>query len=149
MILKPYVWVVDSIERKFPKSLWVKEVVGNIRYRIKMQDNEPTSGSSSDFELNDIGNKPIKLSAYHGSYVLLDFWASWCTPCINEMPHTIEIQNKYSEKGLKVITISIDKNKEVWLKAIEKHNMQNLINLHDEKGDAARAYNVSYVPLTV
>ena len=147
--LNPYVWLADSAEKRFPKSCWIKEVTGSIRAKAKKYNNVANGGASSNFELKDAGNMVVRLLDYRGSYILLDFWASWCRPCINEMPKTIEIQKKYGGKGLKVITISIDKDKQAWLKAIEKHQMQNLVNLHDEKGDAAKAYHVSYVPLTI
>ncbi len=142
-------WVADTLEKRFPKSVYIKEQVDNFRKKVERNNKIAVEGLAPYFKLPDIKKQVYRLSNYLGNYVLLDFWASWCTPCIKEMPKTIEFKKKYADKGLKVITISIDKDKGVWLKAIEKYNMQGLINLHDEKGEAARAYNVSYVPLTV
>jgi thiol-disulfide isomerase/thioredoxin len=147
--LENYSWVVDSLEKRFPKSLSIKEVVGYYKKKLSYINEVPSKGRALQFSAGTINNKTAKLIDYKGNFLLLDFWATWCTPCIKEMPNTIEIQKKYADKGLKVITISIDKNRQAWLAAIEEHNMQSLINLHDEKGEAAKAYNVSYVPLTV
>lgn len=72
-----------------------------------------------------------KLSDYIGShkYTYFNFWASWCTPCIDEIPALNEIYSKYRDKGVQLISISIDENKDAWLTAIKKHNIQGL-HLH-------------------
>ena len=147
--LSPYLWLADTLEKHFPKSYFVKEQVRKVRQNAISYSQIASSGPAPTFELTNKNNQMVSLSNYRGKYVLIDFWASWCAPCIKEMPQVIEIQNKYASKGFKVLSISIDKDKQAWLKAIEKHQMQNLVNLHDEKGEAAKAYHVSYVPLTI
>ncbi len=57
--------------------------------------------------LNDQGDT-VKLSDYAGKVIILDFWATWCPPCRQEIPHFIELQNEYGEKGLQVIGVSVD-----------------------------------------
>jgi cytochrome c biogenesis protein CcmG/thiol:disulfide interchange protein DsbE len=61
-----------------------------------------------DFTLKDLSNNDVKLSAFKGKVILLDFWATWCGPCKIEIPWFIEFQNKYGKAGLQVIGISVD-----------------------------------------
>jgi thiol-disulfide isomerase/thioredoxin len=61
-----------------------------------------------NFTLKDLSNTDVKLSAFKGKVILLDFWATWCGPCKIEIPWFIEFQNKYGKNGLQVIGVSID-----------------------------------------
>jgi thiol-disulfide isomerase/thioredoxin len=61
-----------------------------------------------NFTLKDTANKDVKLSAFKGKVILLDFWATWCGPCKIEIPWFIEFQNKYGKDGLQVIGVSVD-----------------------------------------
>ncbi|PYQ85391.1 MAG: hypothetical protein DMG03_09070, partial [Acidobacteria bacterium] len=61
-----------------------------------------------NFTLKDIENKDVKLAAFKGKVILLDFWATWCGPCKIEIPWFIEFQNKYGKAGLQVVGVSID-----------------------------------------
>ena len=61
-----------------------------------------------DFELRDLANKKVKLSDFRGKVVLLNFWATWCTPCRQEVPLLVELQNKYGPDGLQIVGIDMD-----------------------------------------
>jgi len=65
-----------------------------------------------DFSLPDLQGGHLKLSAYRGRVVFLDFWATWFDPCREEIPHFIELQNKYGAQGLQIIGISMDDDPE-------------------------------------
>lgn len=60
------------------------------------------------FELKDLDGKTVKLSDFKGKVVLLNFWATWCPPCREEIPDLIALQNKYRDKGLVVLGVSLD-----------------------------------------
>lgn len=61
-----------------------------------------------DFTLPQLNGQPLTLSSYRGKVVLLDFWATWCVPCREETPHLVELQQKYGDRGLQVIGVSMD-----------------------------------------
>jgi thiol-disulfide isomerase/thioredoxin len=61
-----------------------------------------------DFTLLQLSGQPLRLSAYRGKVVLLDFWATWCVPCREETPHLVDLQQKYGDRGLQIIGVSMD-----------------------------------------
>jgi len=64
---------------------------------------------ASEFVLNDINGRKVRLSTFKNKVIVLNFWATWCPPCRMEIPHLIQLQKEYSSKGVQVIGISVDK----------------------------------------
>ena len=100
------------------------------------------------FTQNDPDGKPISLSDFKGKYVLVDFWASWCYACRLENPNVVKAYNIYHEKGLEVLSVSLDKTKEAWLKAIKKDGMpwNHVSDLKYWKNEVAVMYDIKAVP---
>lgn len=91
----------------------------------------------------------VKLSDLRGKYVLLDFWASWCSPCRGENPNLVSNYNKYKAKGFTVYQVSLDKTKDAWEMAIKKDGLGAWTHVSDLKyWDCAPAkeYNVRGIP---
>lgn len=65
-----------------------------------------------DFTLPQPDGQDLRLSSYRGKVVLLDFWATWCYPCREEIPHLVELQQKYGDRGLQIIGVSLDDSAE-------------------------------------
>ena len=61
-----------------------------------------------EFSLPELTGKTLKVSDYRGKVVLLDFWATWCDPCREEIPHFVELQNKLGDQGFQIIGVSMD-----------------------------------------
>ena len=86
-----------------------------------------------------------------GKYVLVDFWASWCGPCLRELPNVIECYEKYRERGLEIIGISLDNNKEAWLAAVKRLEMAwpQLSDLKGWKSLGATTYGIQSIPANI
>lgn len=107
----------------------------------------------TDFTMMDQNGKEVMLSDYvgKGKYVLLDFWASWCKPCIKEIPTLVKVYDKYRNKNFEIVGISLDENKEAWLKAIIQYNMKwpQLSDLKGWENQAVLIYDVTNLPYTI
>jgi thiol-disulfide isomerase/thioredoxin len=99
------------------------------------------------FTAKDVDGKEHTLESLMkgNKYLILDFWASWCAPCRRAIPKMKELSEKYASEGLALVFISIDRDREAWVKALEQEQMP-WINLHDEDGSARAAYGVRGIP---
>jgi peroxiredoxin len=95
---------------------------------------------------NTIGEM-VNLSDFKGKYVLLDFWASWCAPCRASNPTLVKTYDKLKNRDFTIIGISVDKNRELWLKAINKDGLTwpNLSNVNGWD-EVSNTYGVKAVP---
>lgn len=106
--------------------------------------------TAPDFETTLIDGTPFKLSGLHGDYVLLDFWGSWCAPCIKESPKLVEIHKKYSDQVV-IVTVALEKNDKTWKKAADKLGYTWKHQIVDQNrfvlmSSIARKYGVTEIP---
>ena len=150
-----YEIVVDLLDESFGESPTVKRLVEEKKVnKQKLVENNPTARGKSvqEIEMENPDGEIMKLSDYKGKIVLIDFWASWCGPCRKENPHVVKLYEKYHEEGFEVFSVSLDKTKDRWVKAIEQDNLSWDAHVSDLKGwknEAAQAYGVSSIPYTV
>lgn len=96
----------------------------------------PKPGTAApDFALQSLEGKTVHLSDFRGKAVLLNFWATWCDPCRQEIPRFVELQNKYGERGLQVVGVSLDDD----AKAVPPFYRQYKMNYPVAVGDAKLA----------
>ena len=124
--------------------------------RQEFEENSLVGHEAPDFTRQDAYGNTISLSEFRNkNCVLLDFWASWCGPCIENLPQLIEVYEQYNKKGLEIIGISIDSDSTQWLNAIETHKLDRwpqILSMQNEKMFAVdyehigNLYNVSYIP---
>lgn len=70
-------------------------------------------GRAPDFSLKDLESKTVRLSDFTGKVVLLEFWATWCTPCIETIPVLIRLQEKYQDRGFTIVAVSLDSGPDI------------------------------------
>jgi thiol-disulfide isomerase/thioredoxin len=105
-----------------------------------------------DIVLNDVNGQPMKLSDTRGSVVLVDFWASWCGPCRQELPNVVNNYKKYNAKGFDVFSVSLDRDKEAWKKAIASDGLTwkwHVSDLMEWQSPVVQLYRFQGIPHTV
>ena len=94
------------------------------------------------------GKKKLGPQDFKGKILVLDFWASWCGPCLAEVPNVKAIYEEYKDKGFEVYGVSLDDKREAWVNAIEKHNLPwvHVSSLKGWECPVAKRYNVTGIP---
>lgn len=150
-----YESTVKQLYQSFEQSPTVQRVYKEYEQnKAIIEQGKPFQPGSAapDFELPNPEGKMMKLSDYKGKVVLLDFWASWCGPCRKENPHVVHMYEKYNKDGFEVFSVSLDKDREKWLAAIEMDNLiwkGHVSDLQFWQSAAAKLYQVSSIPHTV
>lgn len=106
---------------------------------------------ATDFVQPDTSGNLVKLSTYKGRYVLVDFWASWCGPCRDESPTLVKAFKEFAVKNFTILSVSLDKSKSNWLKAIAKDHLTwtHVSDLKYWQNAAAREYGISSIPFNM
>ena len=100
-----------------------------------------------DFHVTDVNGEALSLEQYRGQVVLLDFWATWCPPCIAEIPNVKKTYEKYKDQKFQIVGISLDRSKEPLEAYIEKEGLAWL-HYWDNIGKVSNLYKVQAIPST-
>ena len=150
-----YKYTIDQLEEKLAlldSSLHTTVYFTLMADHLDKMKNVQIGNPYIDFELPDTSGNPLKLSDLAGKGVLMiDFWASWCGPCRRANPDVVEIYNEYNKKGFNILGVSLDREKENWVKAIEDDGLEwhHVSDLLFWQSAAADLYAVSSIPHTV
>ena len=147
---------LDKVYQSFPSDLQETTVGLRIKEKIEAALATEVGAIAPDFTAPTPSGEEITLSEIKGKVTIVDFWAAWCGPCRKENPNMVKVYNKYHEKGLEIIGVSLDGNSRQkeprtdWLNAIEKdgltwHHVSNLNYFNDP---VAKKYNIQSIPAT-
>ena len=144
-----------------PAMQEAKEQLPRLREAYEKERQELLQGQTAravgnkftDIAMNDTTGRERRLSEWcgKGRYVLIDFWASWCGPCRAEMPNVTACYEKYHAKGLDIVAISFDTNKDAWLRAINTMKMPwvHLSDLAGWNSLGAKTYDIKGIPANI
>jgi peroxiredoxin len=106
------------------------------------------SGPAPDFTLKSRDGKNVRLSELQGQVVMINFWASWCGPCRQEMPHLEDIHEEYADYGFTLLGINVDEKQELAEKLLAQIPV-NFPILFDPSSTVSKQYNVDAMPTTI
>nr|WP_121270989.1 TlpA disulfide reductase family protein [Pedobacter schmidteae] len=111
-LIKKYPWLTQAKDQK-------KEILDNMAQTAKIANGR----KAPDFAYPDVNGKKWSPKDFKGKYLIIDFWASWCGPCRQEIPHLKEVYKKYQNKGLDILAVSVDAREADWKKAMAEEKM--------------------------
>ena len=143
---------LDEVTSGFSNEIAESDYVIFLQEKVATLKRVAVGQKYTDFTLDSPEGKPIALSAaVKGKYVLVDFWASWCTPCRAENPNVVEAYNKYHDKGFDVVGVSFDKDHAKWVEAIEKDGLTwtHVSDLKYWSSAAGKLYGIQSIPQNI
>lgn len=160
-VVSPYLVVRNSWQFELPEleevaasldtSLASTTYAQNISKRIAILKSVEVGQTAPDFEMADSTGKQVRLSSLKGKVLLVDFWASWCSPCRAENPNVVKAYKAYNKKGFDVLGVSFDQNRDKWIRATKDDNL-TWAHVSDLKGwgnAAGKLYGINSIPANV
>ncbi|MGC1516949.1 MAG: TlpA disulfide reductase family protein, partial [Maribacter sp.] len=143
--------IYETLDAEIKNTQAGKKVLESIE-RVKKSEEAGKKTSigakAPDFSGPNPEGNEIALADVMGKVTLIDFWAGWCRPCRAENPNIVAVYNKYHDKGLNVLGVSLDRTEEAWKKAIEEDGLtwNHISNIAYFDDQIAKLYNVEAIP---
>jgi peroxiredoxin len=138
--------VLEQLKRDFPDSKAVAMLKRQEEGK-KIRAGLVKGAAFPDFDEKDLAGKPLSIASLKGKVVLIDFWATWCGPCVAELPNVLEAYEKHHADGFEIIGISLDRDRQK-LETFVKQKKMTWPQYFDEKGALAQQYGVESIPTT-
>jgi thiol-disulfide isomerase/thioredoxin len=154
--------ILKEIETHYPDTKFADEAADLIGEAVQIQFateqlNEQTAQFTNgqalqDFDLKSLDGKPISIARLKGKIVLLDFWATWCEPCMVEMPNIVDTYQKHHKEGLEIIGVTSDDDQHELNTFLQKHTEMAWPEYFDGKGsdnELATKYGIKVIPFNI
>jgi len=146
--LKPY---FALLPQNIKETNTGKELYKRINDAVIFDTKGAVGSQATDFTLLDTAGRAVKLFDFKGKYVLLDFWASWCSPCRADNPHLVAAYKQFHAKGFDILSVSLDvKSREkAWLAAIDHDHLtawSHVADLQHDVNTVIGIYGISGIP---
>ncbi len=134
----------------YPENVKKSELGKFVNTLILTKGATEIGGKAPNFVGTTPDGKKLSLTQAMGKVTIIDFWASWCRPCRRENPQVVKIYNKYHDRGLNIIGVSLDKDKRAWMRAIKEDGLkwQHVSSLKFWNEPIAKLYGVLSIPQT-
>ena len=150
-LLLVLMFIIGGCKKKKTETTQQTEVEAEITPTQPIAESTPstTGGKSAPaFTLQDLNGKSVSLADFRGKVIILDFWATWCPPCIKEIPDFIELYKQYEDKGFAMVGISLDQAGISVVKSfVQKSKINYPIMMTDGKVDKAYG-GITSIPTT-
>jgi peroxiredoxin len=139
--------VLTTLVKKYPENTFIKGKYQALESSKRLAIGYP----APEIMLPDTAGNLFSLSSLRGKVVLIDFWAAWCRPCRMENPNMVHLYKAYSKYGFDILGVSLDNNREQWLRAIETDGLvwHQVSDLKRFQSAAGQLYSVEGIPYTV
>lgn len=144
---------VQELISKLPERYKKQSFIEEIKEQLQPVTNKKIGEQFTDFTLLDPNEKKVTVSdiVKKNKLTLIDCWASWCGPCVQEMPSLVNAYKKYRGKGLEIVGVSLDNNKESWTNAVKRMNMTwpQVSDLQGWESHITKLYGINTIPYTL
>ena len=145
--------LAKASSNKFPEHRSLQKIssILSVASQPAPAENSFNNMEAPDFTLPDPNGQMISLKSFRGKYVLVDFWASWCSPCRQENPTVVAAFNRFKDKNFTVLGVSLDENKANWLKAIQddKLTWTHVSDLKQWESVVVPMYQIQGIPFNI
>jgi peroxiredoxin len=148
--------IIRQVKDQFPESEAAEEADSTIKMVLAQEEGKKIQRSLAigskfpDFQVKDTSGEPLSIARFKGKVVLLDFWATWCGPCVVELPHVLKTYEKHHDAGFEIIGISLDSDKEKFGQFTQSRKMTwpQFFDGRGWKNELAVKYGVNSIPAT-